>query len=79
MKIETRFNIGDTVFYMMDNRVRSGVVSGIFTVTTAYDRESGKVEKDILYSLYAGNVVLNTIKYGQHRLFGSKEELLASL
>lgn len=80
MTIETRFSIGDTVFYMQDNRVQKGIISTVSVRASGNYRRDGEIaEKIVSYGLYDGNNASDIANYGGHRLFSSKEELLASL
>lgn len=71
MKIDTKRNIGDVVYYMKNNVVISSKITGIYTYNTdkpAYDR--------IDYSLSNEN---DNDRYEDKKFFSSKEELLKTL
>lgn len=73
MKIETKYNIGDEVWFMHDNKVKSGTIIKI-DVVLERDMNSQNVGKSVYYGLY------NFISpYIEQRLFPTKEELLKSL
>lgn len=68
MEIKTKFNVGDKVFYMRDNRVQSGEVRGIHVFIH-------RSEANIIVYLPFGD----KRGYTEDVLFESKEELLKSL
>lgn len=69
MTIETKFNVGDEVYFMKDNRVKRGKVQSIILPTI----ESSAMPQ-IKYTLLSET----TYEY-EHLLFKTKEELLQSL
>lgn len=80
MTIETKFSIGDEVFYMKDNKVERGTVSSVFYCAIGNDRKNGELEEErVSYGLYVGNCPSRGADYMEGHLFGSKEELLKSL
>ena len=62
-----KFNVGDTVYYMDDNKVKSSIITDI-------DYYIHKNETNLAYYLND-----NTISKGESKLFSSKIELLNSL
>lgn len=74
MKIETRFNVDDNVYFMHDNRVATGQVAVIQVF--ASNPYKDKVVTDTIY--YLKNSGKND-GYMEDALFASKEELLNSL
>ena len=68
MEIKTKFNAGDKVFYMRDNRVQSGEVRGMQVLIH-------KSEVKIIVYVSFGD----RRGYTEDILFESKEELLKSL
>ena len=66
MKVKTKYNINDTVWFMSDNKIQCGMISGVGisvgqTVT-------------IMYSMYSGyDRIL------EEKLFKTKQELLNTL
>lgn len=62
-----KFNVGDTVYYMEDNKVKSSIITDI-------DYYIHKNEANLAYYLND-----NTISKGDSKLFSSKIELLNSL
>lgn len=70
MKIETKFSIGDTAFFMNENRVQIGEITRI-EVTINSQRTS------TVY--YATDWNLCPHKRYRNEIFPSKEELLKSL
>jgi hypothetical protein len=83
MKIETKYNVGDTVFVMSNNKIRSGKI-----VKPHFDNDySGKKEfnlekmlgweldiKEFILSMHESNV-----RRLETEIFLTKEELLADL
>ncbi len=67
MEVKTKFNIGDIVFLISNNKVSSQKVTGL-----AIDVEDGKVE--VSYSL-----TFSESKVDESKLFKTKEELINSL
>ena len=68
MDIKTKFNVGDKVFYMRDNRVQSGEVRGMEVFIHGS-------EANVIVYVSPGD----SRGYTEDFLFGSKEELLKSL
>lgn len=68
MEIKTKFNVGDKVFYMRDNRVQSGEVRGMQVLIH-------RSEVNIIVYVSSGDPK----GYAEDFLFASKEELLKSL
>lgn len=82
MNIETKFNIGDTVWFMWDNTVKSGVVLKI--VIQIYPEPSDPKIGQI-FSMGSCNITY-VILFGKDRitqevdrLYSTKKELLDSL
>lgn len=67
MEVKTKFDIGDIVFLISNNKVSSQKVTGL-----AIDVEDGKVE--VSYSL-----TFSESKVDESKLFKTKEELINSL
>jgi hypothetical protein len=73
MTIETRYNIGDRVWFMHDNKVESEIIIKINAVIEKDMNRTG-VYKSIAYSLF------NYCRYyTEDKLFPTKEELIKSL
>jgi hypothetical protein len=74
MKIETKFNVGSTIWYMSNNRPSSRVIGSIYIFAEM---------KDIRVRYAWDSYHSNTLKYDEYvsesGAFASKEELLASL
>ena len=70
MKIETKFNIGDEVFYMTGNKVKTGEVKSM--TIKVYLNMFNEESMIILYQLIDSEVSENI-------LFATKQELLDSL
>ena len=73
MIIETRYNIGDRVWFMHDNKVKSEIIIKI-DVVIEKDMNCTGVHKSIEYSLFNYSRY-----YTEDKLFHTKEELLKSL
>lgn len=73
MTIETRYNIGDRVWFMHDNKVKNEIIIKIDAVILK-DMNCNDVGKTILYGLFNYSRC-----YAEHKLFPTKEELLKSL
>jgi len=71
MKIDTKRNIGEVVYYMKNNVVVNSKITGIYTYNTnkpAYDK--------IEYNLSDEN---DKDRYEESEFYSSKEELLKTL
>lgn len=80
MKIETKYSIGDKVFYMKENSVCSGTVSSVFYRAIGNCKKNGELEEEsVSYGLYTGVYASRGAGYDESMLFSSKEELLKSL
>lgn len=73
MTIETRYNIGDKVWFMHENKVKTEIIIKIGVVVER-DMNSQYVGKSIQYGLYSVSY-----PYAENHLFPTKEELLESL
>ena len=77
MQILTKFNIGDKVWYMWNNKCINFIIIGIKTFMGKYDYED-KNSNIVEYNLYKD-------KHSSHRnvkekeLFSTKEELISTL
>ena len=72
MKIETKFNTNDRVFFLYDNKIQNGVIYGIIITTRIED----PANIGITYTVY---VVGGEIKLAADKLFKTKEALVESL
>ena len=70
MRINTKFNIGDKVFYLADNKVQFREIYGI---RVSISDRTGKRVRNVLYEFY------NLPDRIEKVLFNTKEELLNSL
>ena len=75
MDIKTKYNIGDSVFFMNDNRVWQGEIES-FDIGFS-QRSSG--EKYITISYCVKTEFFTDFSVSEHKLFLTKEELLKSL
>lgn len=71
MKVESKFDIGDTVFYILNNKVNSGMIT---LVNISVKESFNTTYTDVLY-----RVNNQDIDYREEKLFPTKEELLKSL
>lgn len=69
MIVKTKYDIGDTVFYMQENKVCSNKVD---TIEVHIDKR----DKELCYTKYCG---LGKFTLKEHQLFLTKEELIKSL
>jgi hypothetical protein len=80
--VTTKYDLGQEVFFMHDNRVQSGII-GLIEIKTALcdgrpeNRDMGAIE--VRYGLLAGWSVPHSATFYEDRLFASKEDLLKSL
>lgn len=75
MKVETKFNVDDTVYFMHDNRVAIGNVATI----QAYTHKPMGNEIVISVKYYVKGCSVKRDGYMEEELFASKQELLNSL
>ena len=75
MDIKTKYNIGDSVFFMEDSRVWQGE-SESFDIGFS-QRSSG--EKYITISYCVKTIVFTDFSVAEYKLFSTKEDLLKSL
>lgn len=76
MKIETKYNVGQTVFYMADNKVNSSAIAKIRVDVDVYNHVYKELN-EILYILEDPKVKGEW--YKESNLFETKKELLDSL
>ena len=80
MTIETKYNIGDEVWFMADNKVRKAIIYGFACVESCLyikDGESCGIHTDLDYIVCISQG--HTTKMYDCDLFPTKEELLKSL
>ena len=75
MDIKTKYNIGDSVFFMNDNRVWQGEIES-FDIGFS-QRSSG--EKYITISYCVKTMFFTDFSVAENKLFTTKEDLLKSL
>ena len=84
MDIKTRFNLGDTVYYIENNKIHQGKVVRIDTtsVLNQYTYNNGSVETSQSY-IETYKVLSNTYNrkklFERYLLFATQEELLEDL
>lgn len=74
MEIKTKYDIGQRVFFMIDNQVCEGIIE-YFDIGFGYD--NGTEYLDIGYCVK--NKFFTDIAINEEKLFLTKEELLKSL
>lgn len=74
MTIETKYDIGDTVFYMDDNKVKSNKID-----TITIERTTPKSIKGSVCSNYIRYCGVGKFIKEEEEVFATKEELLKSL
>lgn len=72
MKIETKFNVEDTVHFMRDNKARKGKVDSIQIIVA---KRIGRLTASPVYFVENGKQK----GYLENELFATKEELLQTL
>ena len=71
MKVKSRYDLNDTVWYFSNNYVQSGIVNGVFFHVT---REGEQERTDVEYTLSNDGSYL-----AEEILFPGKKELLNTL
>lgn len=81
MRIETKYNIGDEVWFMYDNKALRGRILGIGTNYSCSHFDEANTPQCVDYSEdYTVNICLgHSIRMLGRELYPSKEELLKSL
>jgi hypothetical protein len=74
MKFNTKHNIGDTVFYILDNKVQSNKIH-VITIAQYEEQEINKLDSQS----YIEYQSFGKFKLKENRLFKTKKELLKSL
>lgn len=80
MKIETKFNIGQEVYFMCNNKAQCAEVLEIDATVSHSSKEYSALKTKCSYEVNFRNTVGGGCKfYEESELFASKEELLKSL
>ena len=82
MKIETKFDIGDRVFYMKNNKVENNIIVNIEIVVGIELEEHGMINYDNIKAIIQSEIYfvdMNRDLLHPSWLFKTKEELLKSL
>lgn len=77
MKIETKFDIGQEVFFMFNNKVRCEEIEKIRVIAEPKNKCFATIETHVCYWLKPWSN--DGDFFSEEELFASKEELLASL
>ena len=72
MDIKTKYDIGQSVFFMKDNKVETSAIRQI--ILDVWYNEDKNVKERISYCLFSSSQI-----YEEKDLFPTKEELLKSL
>ena len=82
MKIETKFDIGDRVFYMEKNKVEESIITDI-EIIVGLKKENGMINYDNIKASIKREIYYldmnRDLKFHPRWLFKTKEELLNSL
>ena len=81
MKIETKFDIGDRVFYMKNNKVENNIIVNI-EIIVGLEEENGMINYDNIKAFIKSEIYIvdmNRDLFHPSWLFKTKEELLKSL
>jgi len=82
MKVETKFDIGDKVFYMKNNKVEENIITDI-KIIVRLKREDGMINYDNIKAFIQSEIYYvdmnGDLKFHPNWLFKTKEELLKSL
>ena len=76
MDIKTKYDLGQSVFYMDNNQVKESVINQIFVEVRHRIGYKNKVRIGVSVSYY---LVDSNLLYKEEKLFLTKEELLKSL
>lgn len=77
MKIETKYDLKETVYFMYENKINKGYVQKII-YETDISVFNNQVTKILTYLVAVEQTVLN-FRFSEYQLFKSKEELINSL
>lgn len=78
MKVETKYNIGDQVWFITGNKCKEAEVIGILITLGDHRKSERYVNQEVRYNLH----ILGEQSYegwGEKSVFGTKDELLKSL
>lgn len=82
MKVETKFDIGDRVFYMKGNKVENNIIVDI-EIRVGLKKENGMINYDNIKAVIKSEIYYldmnRDLKFHPRWLFKTKEELLNSL
>lgn len=83
MKIETKYNIGQTVWFLDNKRIQHSTIQGYcmsYGVGEWFGQfGSGKPTTNVTYHLVGGDMLEQCVNMEEEYLFPTKEELLKSL
>jgi len=74
MRIETKFNLGDKLYFVRENRINEGTVSGIEIDVGKTNKK--KIVTDLSYRVWNGS---SMTMISESRAFATIDELTASL
>jgi predicted membrane-bound dolichyl-phosphate-mannose-protein mannosyltransferase len=82
MKVETKFDIGDRVFWMKNNKVEENIITDI-EIKVGLKEEDGMINYDNIKAFIKSEIYYvdmnRDLKFHPRWLFKTKEELLNSL
>lgn len=81
MKFETKYNLGDEVWFMYDNKALRGRILGIEANYSCSHFDNADIPQNVDYSVnYTVKICLgHSIRMSSSELFPTKDELLKSL
>ena len=79
MTIETKYNIGDKVFFLCEGRIRSGIISSYIFYCSSITEYSYKNRKVEIPNSIITYVIDHEYERYEEELFLSKEELINDL
>ncbi len=83
MNVETKFDIGDRVFYMKNNKVEHNIITDIKIIVGIELEEHGMINYDNIKASIKSEIYYvdmnRDLKFHPSWLFKTKEELLKSL
>ena len=83
MEIKTKFNLGDTVYYIENNKIHQGKVVRIDTTSAlnryTYNGGSLEIGESYIETYKVSNSKKRKQSFERHLLFATQEELLEDL
>ncbi len=79
MKIETKFDVGEEVYFILENKVFSSKVEEIHTQTETKYANHDSISQTIIFYKLSKNSDQQNNRYYEHRLYSSREELAQAI